>query len=200
MAHALPMLQTYKNVEGLFKRIQSAKQPEAFTHNFLYETLGLRSVGDRPLISFLRTLGFLDAANKPTPEYGKLKNEAEASKAIGRAVKRAYAPLFAANEKAHKLPQDQLRGLIAQVAGSDASTTGKIMGTLNALLKLAEFEDASQGLPMKPEVDEKPKDKMEEETGSIKTEFHYNLQIHLPANATEESYLNIFNALRKVFK
>jgi hypothetical protein len=33
--------------------------------------------------------------------------------------------------------------------------------------------------------------------GGIRPEFHYNIQIHLPSNATEETYLNIFNALRK---
>jgi hypothetical protein len=34
----------------------------------------------------------------------------------------------------------------------------------------------------------------------LRTEFHYNIQIHLPANGTEEMYLNIFNALRRVFQ
>jgi hypothetical protein len=30
-------------------------------------------------------------------------------------------------------------------------------------------------------------------------QFHYNIQVQLPANGTEETYLNIFSALRKVF-
>jgi hypothetical protein len=36
--------------------------------------------------------------------------------------------------------------------------------------------------------------------GSLRPDFHYNLKIHLPANGSEEVYLNIFNALRKVFQ
>ena len=34
----------------------------------------------------------------------------------------------------------------------------------------------------------------------LRPEFHYNIQIHLPSNATEEVYLSIFNALRKTFQ
>ena len=34
----------------------------------------------------------------------------------------------------------------------------------------------------------------------LRPEFHYNIQVHLPSNATEEAYLNIFNALRKAFQ
>ena len=201
MASTLPLLQTYKNVGTLFQRIQTAKQPDAFTHKFLYDTIGLKAVSDRPLIAFLRTLGFLDASSKPTSEYAKLKNEAEAKKAIGRAIRRAYVYLFAANENAHKLPQDQLRGLVAQVAGSDADTTKKILGSLNALIKLADFDDQVEAIPPAPA---KPEDKEQPLAGSaapgLRPEFVYSLQIHLPANGTEETYLNIFNALRKVFK
>lgn len=28
-------------------------------------------------------------------------------------------------------------------------------------------------------------------------EFRFNIEVHLPSNGTEETYLNIFNALRK---
>lgn len=201
MASALPMLQSYKNVGKLFERIQAAKQPDAFTHRFLYDTIGLKAVSDRALIAFLRTLGFLDGSSKPTAEYAKLKNHAEATKAIGRAVRRAYAPLFEANENAHRLPQDQLRGLVAQVAGSDANTTTKILGTINSLIKLGALEEEPETLPVVPE---KPEDLEApvppRQTPGLRPDFVYSLQIHLPANGSEETYLSIFNALRKVFK
>jgi hypothetical protein len=34
----------------------------------------------------------------------------------------------------------------------------------------------------------------------LRPEFHYNINVHLPANGTEDVYLNIFNALRKAFQ
>ena len=182
MASELPYLPSYKNVEKLFQKIQAAKQPDAFTHNFLYETLGLKAVGDRPLIAFLRTLGFLDGSSKPTASYAALKNQALAPKAIADAIRHAYAPLFSADENAHKLPQDQLKGLIAQVAGSDAGTTSKIAGTLNATMKLADFSSAPAVKPPDRDsasttLDTEPK---EGSPAALRPEFHYNIQVGMP--------------------
>lgn len=200
MAAELPYLQSYARVDRLFDRIKSAKKPDAFTHKFLYDTIGLKNVVDRAFIPLLRTLGFIDPSGKPTPEYGSLKNEAQAPRAIAAAIRRAYGPLFEANENAYKLPQDQLKGLVAQVAGSDASTTSKIVGTFNALAKLADFSAAAP-VDKSAKGDEETKKDDEGERSrrgpGIRPEFHYNIQIHLPANGTEETYLNIFNALRK---
>ncbi len=202
MAKELPYLPSYKNVEKLLQRIAAAKQPEAFTHKFLQETIGLKSVGDRPLISLLRTLGFVDASNKPTSAYAALRNLIQAKRALATAIRKAYEPLFAADENAHKLSADALKGLVAQVAGTDAGLTTKIVGTFNSLVRLADFSEAPEseeaavaGTPLPAAPPAAP-----EATGKLRTDFHYNIQIHLPANATEETYLNIFNALRKVFQ
>lgn len=203
MAADLPYLSSYKNVAELFQRIAAAKQPDSFTTRYLAETIGLKGTADRQLITLLKTLGFLDSASRPTSEYGHLKNSTLASKAIGRAIRRAYEALYSANENAHALASSDLKGLIAQVAGSDTGTTGKIQGTYTALVKLADFsddsseKDVSQAAPVAPANASQP---ATHSFGALRPEFHYNIQVHLPANATEETYLNIFNALRKAFK
>src|ERR1700730_12343651 len=116
MARDLPYLTSYKNVGKLFDAIHSAKQPDTFTHQFLHNTLGMSSSGDRSFFPLLKNLGFLDSSNRPTPAYGTLKNSATRKGAITAAVRKAYAPLFEANERAETLPNDQLKGLVAQVA------------------------------------------------------------------------------------
>ena len=199
----LPYLASYKNVGKLFERIASAKRPDTFGHAFLTDTLGLKSTTDRPLIALLKTLGFIDAAGKPTSEYDALKNPDRAAVAIGASVRRAYAPLFAANENAHTLSADQLRGLISQVAGTDEAMTKRIAWTLGALLKVAKFES-----PAPPEISKAKEDETSppivppaQASGpGLRPEFHYNIQIHLPSNGTEDTYINIFSALRKVFR
>lgn len=210
MAKELPYLASYKNVGLLFNKIASAKIPETFVQKYLYETLGLKSPGDRPLIPLLKAMGFIDQAGKPTSEYSKLKNNMLAGGAIANGIKLAYAPLFAANENADTLPFSELKGLVAQVAGSDTDTTSKIAGTINALFKVADFSKINQGTKELPaeenEDDEDNNDYSKEKNAKGKAkkpmhpEFHYNIQIHLPTNATEETYLNIFNALRKSFQ
>lgn len=204
MAQELPYLPSYKNVEMLFTKIASAKQPDAFTTRYLSNTLGLKSAADRSLISLLKALGFLDAGGRPTTLYGGLKNPTRARISIGQAVRKAYEPLFSANENAHTLAPQDLNGLISQVTGADSSMTTKIAGTFRSLTKIADFTDAlpeDESADGEKDQDEEEKENKKERTGSrLSTEFHYNIQIHLPTNATEETYLNIFNALRKAFK
>jgi len=110
MATELPYLNSYKNVGKLFDKIGAAAKPEAFTHRFLTDTLGLKSATtDRPLIPLLRTLGFIDSAGKPTADYNLLKNPAKRGAAIATAIRKAYKPLFAANENAHNLSGTELQ-------------------------------------------------------------------------------------------
>ncbi|MDQ2664691.1 MAG: DUF5343 domain-containing protein [Gemmatimonadota bacterium] len=209
MASTLPYLPSYKNVGLLFTKIAAAKQPEAFNNPFLYTSLGLKGTADRSLIPLLRTLGFIDAASKPTSEYGALKNPKRAGAAIASAVRRTYAPLFDSNENAHKLSQEELKGLVAQVAGSDDDMTKKIVGTFNALVRSADFsatpaaaeeEEEDEGTDEDEEEQQTPKLKRKNSGGGLRPEFHYNIQVHLPANGTEDVYLSIFNALRRAFK
>jgi hypothetical protein len=214
LAKELPYLPTYKNVEKLFKAFDAAKKPDAVTTRVLADTFGIKGAGDRPLINMLKTLGFLDQSNKPTGGYDLLKNPAQAKYAIAGGIRKAYGPLFEANENANSLTGEDLRGLIAQVAGADKGIASKIAGTFNSLVKLADFTAPANPAPGEDtdnDDEEEDEDKEEENTadkrkrlkgsmGGLRPEFHYNIQIHLPDNASEETYLNIFNAIRKTFK
>ncbi len=115
--------------------------------------------------------------------------------------------LYAANESAHELPPDQLKGLVAQVSGTEEAMTKIIAMTFTSLAKLADFSGAD-------EVEEPDKGEQKYSATSdvppatpyatapptpakFQPEFRFNVEVHLPSNGTEETYLNIFNALRK---
>jgi hypothetical protein len=198
---ALPYLPSYKNLGELFNKIQAAMKPETFTHAFLRDTIGLKGTNDRPLIAFLRTLGFLDVSSRPTPAYDLLKNPLTAKSAIAEGIRTAYAPLFKANEKANGLPPDALKGLISQVAGTDQDMTNRVAATFTAAVKHGDFTGGPPKTISEPIEEPAPApDETKSKLTALRTEFHYNIQIHLPANGSEETYLNIFNALRKTFK
>jgi Family of unknown function (DUF5343) len=209
MAVSLPYLASNKNVPTLFDKIASAKVPDNFSQSFLHTTLGLKGSNDRPLIPLLRNLGFLDQSNAPTANYKLLKGD-KAGSAIAQGIKTAYSALFDADQGAHKLQNEKLKSLVAQVAGTDDAATARIASTFSALIKAADFEtppsDASSA-PVKDEEGAGSSDSSEVTSSStihrskgLRPEFHYNIQVHLPANGSEEVYLNIFNALRKVFQ
>ncbi len=205
MPAQLPYLASNKNVSTLFDKIASAKIPPKFTHEFLTTTIGLKGTNDRQLIPLLRNLGFLDQSSTPTANYALLKG-ANKSAAIAAGIRQAYAPLFAANENANALTGEHLKSLVAQVAGTDDDMTGRIASTFTALAKLGDFK-SEVGRPAKSKADPNS-DKPAEEEGNgtlkgpqgLRAEFHYNIQVHLPSNGTEETYLNIFNAIRKTFQ
>jgi len=212
MPVSLPYLSSNKNVETLFSTIQSAKVPDRFTQVFLATTIGLKGANDRGMIPLLRNLGFLDQSGSPTAAYRQLKNKETARSAIAAGVRSAYAPLFEANENANSLSSDKLKGLIAQVAGTDNDMTARIAATFGALSKQADFSQRRE----KPDAEQDSEGgEIEDVSGhegggqeslrinhgkGLNPQFHYNIQIHLPSNATEEVYLNIFNAIRKVFQ
>lgn len=206
MPTLLPYMPSNKNTETLFSKIHSAKIPDRFTHSFLQTTIGLKGTNDRQFIPLLRSLGFIDQSGAPTSKYKLLKSNETAKSAIAQAVRTAYAPLFEANESAHTLSGEKLKGLVAQVAGTDTDMTGRIVATFNSLAKLADFskkieEKGTEDEPAK--IDESEPDAKSGSTDTskpLRPEFHYNIQMHLPSNATEEVYINIFNALRKVFQ
>jgi hypothetical protein len=202
LAKDLFYLASYKNLDKLFEKIEAAKVPEAFTNAFLTDVIGLKSTSDRPLINMLKKMGFLAATGRPTESYGLLKNKSVAKAAVADGIRKVYAPLFEANEKANQLPPEELKGLIAQVTGSEKSIVDQIAKTFNAVAKTADFSHAPKPGGRKPDNNggETPTPPVPPlPPSSLRSEFHFNIQVHLPANGTEETYLNIFNALRRTF-
>jgi hypothetical protein len=211
VAKDLFYLPSYKNVGTIFEKIQTAKTPEAFTMKYLADVIGLKSTADRSLINMLKKLGFLDASGRPTENYGLLKNKDVAGAAIADGVRKAYAPLFEANEKANELNTEQLKNLVSQVTGADVNGARQVAYTFNAIAKCANFSAA------KPEQkdgataagqnganganggEKPPVPPIPPQGTGLRSDFHFNIQVHLPANGTEETYLNIFNALRRTF-
>lgn len=205
MTHDLPYTPAYGKIATLFDKIAKAKVPDAFTVKYLSQSLGLKSTNDRNLIPLLKKLGFLDGSGKPTNEYTNLKgNKATAGRAIATSIKHAYSALYEANEAAQELPSDEMKGLIAQVSGAEDSLIGFIVGTFKNLVKLADFTEPENTKDKEEEkANSKETTKAEEsgedrhKRGDFRPDFKFNIEIHLPSNGTEETYLAIFNALRK---
>lgn len=208
MPASLPYLASNKNIEALFTRIASAAVPPKFNREFLETTLGLKGTADRQMIPLLRNLGFLDQANTPTPTYALLKG-ADRKVALADGIRRAYEPLFKANESVWEFQGDTLKRLIAQIGGTDDDATGRIASTFSSLAKVADFK--TRALPQgdtkiakeesNGEADDMKNDgPLRNRVNGLRTEFQYVIQVQLPSNGTEETYLNIFNAIRKTFQ
>jgi hypothetical protein len=126
---------------------------------------------------------------------------------------REYKPLFTANEDAFELVGEKLKGLISQVAGTDDEMTARIANTFSTLIKNGDFKATSPALEAKTKMekgdendgydknnDDGDDGKTRRRAPGLRPEFQYVIQIQLPSNGSEETYLNIFNAIRKTFQ
>jgi uncharacterized protein DUF5343 len=199
------------NVGSLAKfldAIRTAGVPERVTFEFL-KTLGFTSSNDRPIIGVLKGIRFLDQNGAPTESYKAFRDPHQGPKVLARALRAAYSDLFLANTKAHDLPADKLRGIIATKTSKGDVVVKLIAGTFKALAKAADFSDSADE-PAKPVVEHPGRKRATDhdvvipppahETAIGQTgvaTLHYNIQIHLPTTTDVTVYNAIFKSLKE---
>src|SRR6266571_6884399 len=92
-----PYVNAYGQLKELFKKIQGASVPTKFSQDFMSTVLGLKSSSYRPMIPFLKRLGFLDQANVPTKEYVQFRDPEKSQIVMAEQIRRAYADLYKAH-------------------------------------------------------------------------------------------------------
>ena len=199
------------NVGSLGKflqEIRAAGVPERVTFEFL-KTLGFKSSNDRPIISVLKGLGFLDANATPTDSYRSFRDPEGGPKVLARALRSAYSDLYLANTNAHDLPIEKLKGIIATKTSKGNAVVKSIAATFKALAKAADFSEPG-GESEKVAGKHAEKARASDESGGKGSPLpslpgvgagvaglHYNIQIHLPTTTDITVYNAIFRSLRE---
>lgn len=195
-----------KNVPAIFGAIREAGVPPRFTNEFL-KSLGFTSSNDRAVIGVLKALGFLDQAAAPSERYRAFRNPKEAPYVLAAALREAYADLFLANENAQTLAADRIKGILATKTDKGDAVIDKMAVTFRTLVGVARWDAPTGNEPVKAKPDEQPPEKaavvpvevresLAAQSGPA-TEFHYNIQIHLPATKDISVYNAIFKSLRE---
>lgn len=196
-----PYMISNNKIPQIFEKIKSAAVPETFSHTFL-KNLGFSSSNDRAFIPLAKRLGLLSQDGTPTEYYVQLKNPSDFGVIIASRIKDLYSELFSINTEINKASDQDIRGAIARVTGKDATTVGRYTATFKTLLPLGDFQKSNTSIEIQPvKTDERSS------TDSFKSpkqpvmrqeivDFHYNIQIHLPATTD----INIYNAIFKSIK
>ena len=104
------------------------------------------------------------------------------------------------NEKANTLGVEKLKETFASLTGKSDSVATKMAGTFKALCSLADFSKSK--IEKKESIDVVEKEtsasKIDEvkKSGLQSSEFHYNIQIHLPNTRDISVYNAIFKSLK----
>jgi hypothetical protein len=198
----LPYVTGYGNITKTLDGIKTASTPERFTQDFLANTLNLKGGSPKPVIPFLKRVGFLGSDGAPSDLYQRFRNDSQSGAAAAKALRTGYRLLFDINESAQDLPTKDLRGVVIQATGMSptSSTVKAIVGSFGALNAYADFSALAQeeaGVladgagPLEagdPGGGEKP-------SGQIK--LGYTINIQLPATSDIAVFNAIFKSLRE---
>lgn len=181
------------------EKIKNAATPERFTQDFLGNTLGMKGGTPKPLVTFLKRIGFLGSDGTPTELYKRFRNPTESGAAVAQGMRIGYKSLFDMNEKANELSDNDLKGLIVQATGLERNnrTVQAIVGSFKTLKDRANFETANvtptqvtelPALLPKPNSDDGP---------NVGMNLSYTINLNLPATSDIAVFDAIFKSLKE---
>lgn len=205
MADLPPYLNGHSYIQTVLEKIKSAPTPPKFTLDFLGTKLGVTSSSARPIIPFLKKLGFIDESGTPTDRYKKFRNPSSSGQAAADGLRSAYKTLYDSNEYAHELSNSELEGLVMQVTGIDKSNQAlkAIAGSFGAVKNFANFdgngaaatEIVETGSPS-PSIQISSNGQDIGEIGR-KLNISYTINLNLPETTNVEVFDAIFQSLNR---
>lgn len=198
-----PYMISNNKIPMIFDKILIAAKPQRFTNELLTQ-MGFSSSNDRAFTNLLKKLEFLTADGVPTIYYDDLKDSTKAKGAIAKRIKSFYRELFTINTNMNEAPDSEVKGAISRITGKEDKEVKRIFATFKALCNYADFsennvEDTNTNEKNeKNEKDESNSNKTSIENASnIIPNFHYNIQIHLPATTDISVYNAIFKSIKE---
>lgn len=203
MPDSYPYIISNNKLDPIFARIRSAAKPDKFGRELL-NTWGFTASNDRAIVSVLKGLGFLTEGGAPTPEYDRLRDPNEWRFVLGERVRDLYSDLFAIDASMNAAPETEVKGALLRVTGKDEETVGRYYATFKTLAGLARFDAKPNrnAAPPEPTPEKETPKRTEPHTHDDqntrrKTEYHYNIQIHLPVTTDITVYNAIFRSLKE---
>jgi Family of unknown function (DUF5343) len=196
----VPYVNAYGTITKTLDALRKASTPDRFTQDFLATKLAVKGGSAKPVIPFLKRIGFLASDGAPTDLYKKFRNEALAGAAAAEALKIGFGPLYEINEYVHDLKDNELRGVVVQATGMEASSTSvkSIIGSFKALRAYADFDAPPVGGLDATDGGDGPGDDASDGQGvPTRINLGYTINLHLPATSDVAVFNAIFKSLRE---
>lgn len=206
---SLPYVTSSGNIDKALNAIKAAAVPERVSQDFVKTILGIKGGSGDQITTFLKKIGFAGTDGTPTDIYKKFRNPTSSGNAVAYAIKQAYKPLFDRNEFLHKLPDDDLLGLIVEETGlaHDSNPVKMIFSSLKHLKTFADFEGTEAVIekqinagnssskpilmPTKPDTDRHLS------KGGLGLNLGYTINLNLPATSDSAVFDAIFRSLKE---
>lgn len=195
-----PYMTSNNKIAQIIVSLQAAAKPPKFTLDFL-RNMGYTSTNDRGIVPLFKKLGFLTDDSIPTVYYDQLRDKTTYKKILAARIRELYAELFTINVEIYKDTDENIKGAISRVTGGDENSVKRVYNTFKTLCAIADFDQATIEEPLKEEPVEGQKDVANDlcfiPPKNACTEFHYNIQIHLPPTTDISVYNAIFKSLKE---
>lgn len=186
-----------KGIEKLLNVIKTSGIPSKVDRNYL-KTVGLKSGNDGALITVFKALGFIDSSGVPTSAWRDYKDTSKSKAVLGKAVRTAYADLFALYPDAHRKDDEAIRNWVRSATGASEVTVNRAMATFKILISHASFDDAAS-----QNADPQAPESTGSESSQIKVggknypSVNINIELQIPATDNPKVYENFFAAMKK---
>lgn len=193
-----PYMISNNKIPMIFDKIKTAAKPQRFT-NELIKQMGFTSSNDKAFTNLIKKLGFLGEDGTPTIYYDDLRDETKAKKTIAKRIKSLYNELFTINTNINNSQDSEVKGAIARVTGKEENDVKRIFATFKALCNYADFSENDEVENHKKELNEDNSNATQTGDGisNVIPNFHYNIQIHLPATTDISVYNAIFKSIKE---
>jgi Family of unknown function (DUF5343) len=204
MPDAYPYTIANKQIEPMLTRIRTAARPERLNRELL-NAWGFTASNDRAIVSVLRGLGFIADGGTPTDIYDRLRDPNDWKYVLGERIRLLYSDLYAIDPNIHAQPDTEVRSAILRLTGKDEETSRRYYLTFKTLAGLANFgiktgnkkpEEAASPNSIPLQAPPAPAPQHADEPKRRKSEYHYNIQIHLPVTSDIGVYNAIFKSLK----
>lgn len=176
--------------------IPKIKVPGKVTYKFL-SSVGFKSTYDRPIVSILQFIGFINSMKAPTQKYRDFRIKSKSKAIMASALKSAYSELFGIYENANEADASSLQDFFAQHTDAGDQVVSRTVDTFKILCGFADFKAELV------EEEEKAKEGEEEKEGEVKPQMptgvtlNFNIQLTLPATEDATVYDKIFKSLKE---
>ena len=163
-------------------------------------SLGFKSTADRPIVSILRFIGFLNEGNEPTQAYRDFKITNKAGQVMAEALRKTYSDVFEIYSDACDKDDKTLKDFFTPTTDAGEQVVVQTVATFKVLCSYADFKAVpAEGVEEKGGEKKKDVDKSEEKPKpSISTgvTLNVNIQLTLPVTDDASVYDKIFKAIK----
>ena len=197
-----PNLNVSAKIPLFLEKIQNAAVPNKFTYKFLVDTLGFKGTNDRPLMSLLKCLDFLNDDRIPTDAYRSYKNTQTSKVTLGKQIKKCYSALYERNESIHDQDNTTIQKLFEEMSGKERNNASvkNAYRVFMKLKELADFTESPKFIPPAPAPSptNSSQNNNEHEVYPKKTfELTHTIVLNLPAVSDPLIYDVLFKSLKE---